>query len=356
MVLPDIPHRRFNPLINEWVLVSPQRTQRLWKGQVEKVPQEILPDCDPQCYLCPGNSRSGGKVNPKYTGTFVFDNDFPALLSQTDEKISTDNYHAKGMNGDLTTWQSLPARIFKQEEESGICRVVCFSPQHNASLPDLSGDQVEGVIKSWIDQTLDLQRNQFVHYVLVFENKGAMMGASNPHPHCQIWATSSIPNEPEKELTSQRAYHAESQTCLLCDYLHAELRNRVRIVVENEHFCALVPFWAIWPFDTMVLPKRRIASLPEMSQSEIDGLGKLLQDLTNSYDRLFEVSFPYSMGFHQEPVNYGLHPEWHLHAHFYPPLLRSATVRKFMVGFEMLASPQRDLTAETAAERLRGLL
>jgi UDPglucose--hexose-1-phosphate uridylyltransferase len=338
------------------VVVSPQRTQRPWKGQVEKVSEEKLPVYDPECYLCPGNTRSGGKVNPKYSGTFIFDNDFPALLSHAGEKSATDQVGEHGLDGDPATVRNLPARIFRQEKESGICRVVCFSPQHNASIPDLSDEQVERVIKTWIDQSIDLQRNEFIHYIQVFENKGAMMGASNPHPHCQIWATASIPNEPEKELASQSAYYAESQTCLLCDYLSAEIRNRVRLVIENEYFCALVPFWAVWPFETMVLPKRHIASLPEMSRSEIAALGNLLQRLTACYDRLFEVSFPYSMGFHQEPVNHGLHPEWHLHAHFYPPLLRSATVRKFMVGFEMLASPQRDLTAESAAERLRSLL
>lgn len=352
----NTPHRRFNPLTNEWVLVSPQRTQRPWKGQMEKVSPVKLPEYDPECYLCPGNTRSGGKINEEYTGTFVFDNDFPALLFQPDRKSLGEEEIEPRRSSDLTGKLSLPPRLFKKEDESGICRVVCFSPQHNASLPDLSIDQIEAVIQTWIDQSLVLQKHDFIHYVQVFENKGAMMGASNPHPHCQIWATESIPNEPWKELASQKEYLAENQTCLLCDYLQAEVSSQVRIVVENEHFCAIVPFWAVWPFETMVLPKRHFASMPVMAQLEIEALGNLLQRLTACYDRLFEVSFPYSMGFHQEPVNDGLHPEWHLHAHFYPPLLRSATVRKFMVGFEMLASPQRDLTAESAAERLRSLL
>ena len=267
MVMLDIPHRRFNPLTNEWVVVSPQRTQRPWRGQVEKTSHVKLPIYDPDCYLCPGNIRSGGKVNPQYSGTFVFDNDFPALLDHTGESSAKEQLNEQRLESDLATERNLPAGIFKQEEESGICRVICFSPQHNASIPDLSEEQMDGVIKTWIDQSLDLQRNEFIHYVQVFENKGAMMGASNPHPHCQIWATASIPNEPEKELASQAAYYAENQTCLLCDYLNAEISNNVRLVIENEDFCALVPFWAFWPFETLVVPKRQGASLPDRARS-----------------------------------------------------------------------------------------
>ena len=351
------PHRRFNPLTGEWVLVSPQRTQRPWKGQVEKVPKAKLPTYDPECYLCPGNTRSAGKRNPKYSATYVFDNDFPALLPiRSEDRISAKDGQEQKAKGEIPENHYLPQGLFQLEEEGGICRVVCFSPQHNASLPDLSSEQIEAVIQTWIAQSLELQKHDFIHYVQVFENKGAMMGASNPHPHCQIWATASIPNEPAKELSSQKAYRSQHQACLLCDYLQAELKIKARIVIENEYFCALVPYGAVWPFETMVLSKRHIGSLPDMSPPEIGAMGYLLQQLTSCYDRLFEVSFPYSMGFHQAPVNDGPHPEWHLHAHFFPPLLRSATVRKFMVGFELLASPQRDLTAESAAERLRSLL
>jgi UDPglucose--hexose-1-phosphate uridylyltransferase len=351
------PHRRFNPLTGDWVLVSPHRTLRPWKGQVEEVQLEKQPEYDPECYLCPGNTRSSGKRNPKYSATYVFDNDYPALLPiQSEDQLSDEIGHDPGTKGENPGNQNLPGGLFRIESERGICRVVCFSPQHNASLPDLSEGKMAAVIETWIDQSLDLQKSEFIHYVQVFENKGAMMGASNPHPHCQIWATASIPNEPAKELISQRTYHAQNKTCLLCDYLQAEIKNQERIVLEDEYFSALVPFWAVWPFEVIVLPKRHIPALPDMSPPEIEALGNLLKHLTSGYDRLFETSFPYSMGFHQALVNDGPHPEWHLHAHYYPPLLRSATVRKFMVGFELLASPQRDLTPEFAAERLRSLL
>ena len=342
------PHRRFNPLTGDWVLVSPHRTQRPWKGQVEKAPQSDLPEYDPNCYLCPGNSRSGGQRNPNYSSTYVFDNDFPALLPEDPARYSTEEeIHGPGEIGS--------PELFLAEKESGICRVVCFSTQHNSSLPDLSHKQIEAVVRTWIDQTLDLGKRDYIHYIQVFENKGAMMGASNPHPHCQIWATLQIPNEPLKELTTQRDYFSRNGSCLLCDYLQAEKRIQERIVLENDHFTALVPYWAVWPFEIMVLANRHVPTLPELSTPEIESLADILKRLTTRYDNLFEISFPYSMGFHQSPVNAGLHPQWHLHAHFYPPLLRSATVRKFMVGFEMLASPQRDLTPEQAAERLRSL-
>lgn len=352
------PHRRFNPLTGDWVLVSPHRTQRPWKGQVEKVPRADLPDYDPNCYLCPGNARSSGHRNPKYSSTYVFDNDFPALLPFEAEDSSSAGGGDTGqqVKGRSSTSEDTPAQLFRIEAETGICHVMCFSPQHNASIPDLSAEQIEAVIQTWIDQSLDLEKHDFISYVQIFENKGAMMGASNPHPHCQIWATASIPNEPGKELSSQRRYYTENETCLLCDYLQAETKNKTRIVIENEYFSALVPFWAVWPFEIMVLTKRHVSGMPNLSPLEIGALGDLLQRLTACYDSLFEISFPYSMGFHQAPFNDGSHPEWHLHAHFYPPLLRSATVRKFMVGFELLASPQRDLTPEYAAERLRSFL
>ena len=233
--------------------------------------------------------------------------------------------------------------------------MVCFSPSHNASFPDLPQMQIEAVVQTWIDQTEDLMKREFIRYIQIFENRGPMMGASNPHPHCQIWATCHIPNEPEKERLSQSDYYSRNGNCLLCGYLDAEKKIEDRIVLENEHFTALVPFWAVWPFEVIILANRHIPSLPKLSNLEIENLADILKRLITRYDNLFEISFPYSMGFHQSPVNSGQNTGWHLHAHFYPPLLRSANVRKFMVGYEMLASPQRDITPENSAERLRSL-
>lgn len=353
----NLPHRRFNPLTGDWVLISPQRTQRPWRGQVETIHQASLPEYDPGCYLCPGNSRFGDQRNPSYSSVYVFDNDFPALINQDKFNNPAENPEGQEFNlkAKLMGVKDDVQDLFIAEMENGICRVVCFSPIHNATLPDLSIDQIKQVVQTWIDQTLDLEKQKFVRYVQVFENKGAQMGASNPHPHCQIWATEHLPNEPTKEMNSQAAYHSRSGGCLLCDYLEAERQIEDRIVVANEHFTALVPFWAVWPFEVILLAHRHISLLPELSVAEINGLADILWRLTIRFDNLFETRFPYSMGFHQAPLNDRDHPEWHLHAHYYPPLLRSATVRKFMVGFELLASPQRDLTAESAAERLRSL-
>jgi UDPglucose--hexose-1-phosphate uridylyltransferase len=354
----DTPHRRFNPLTREWLLVSPHRARRPWLGQVEKVLQEDLPPYDPDCYLCPRNRRAAGVQNPDYTATFVFDNDFSALLpsdqihgvfrAPESEESRTDSSPPAPRNSQL-------ASLFKAEPEYGICRVVCFSPRHDLSLPELSQAEVEAVVRTWIDQTQDLGSQEFAAYVQIFENKGAMMGASNPHPHSQVWATSHIPNEPAKELLSQSGYLSEHGSCLLCDYLSAEKERGERLVIANEHFTALVPFWAVWPFEVLLLANRHVAGLPGLTPDEIRGLADLLRRLTARYDNLFESSFPYSMGFHQAPVDARSIHAMHLHAHYYPPLLRSASVRKFMVGYEMLAMPQRDLTPETAAERLRSL-
>lgn len=344
--LRDFPHRRFNPLTGEWVLVSPHRARRPWLGQVEKKASEKLPAYDPNCYLCPGNERAGGLRNPKYAGTFTFDNDFPALLTPSNILRASD-----GINDNVQ--KNTP--IFHAEAEAGICRVVCFSPRHDLTLPELDQAQVEAVLRSWIEQTIDLGSKEFIQYVQVFENKGAMMGCSNPHPHSQIWATSYIPNEPAKEINALKAYFSEHGICLLCDYLSAETFIGERVVCENPFFTALVPYWAIWPFEMLVISKKHVGSLVELSNEEIAGLADILRVVTARYDNLFEISFPYSMGFHQTPSDGKLYDEGHLHLHFYPPLLRSATVRKFMVGFEMLAMPQRDLTPETAAERLRSL-
>lgn len=342
--LREITHRRFNPLTREWVLVSPHRAKRPWLGQVEKVPPENLPPYDPTCYLCPGNERAAGRRNPPYTGTFVFDNDFAAILrpEQIGEALT-----------ELNAQDSSP--IFQVQPETGICRVVCFSPRHDLTLPEMPIEGVEDVVRTWTEQTRQLGGVNHVSYVQVFENKGAMMGCSNPHPHSQIWATSGVPNEPAKEVASQTAYLEEHGSCLICDYLAAEVGSGERIVASNRHFTALAPFWAVWPFELMLISHRHAASLPDLTMDEMAALADLLRRVTIRYDNLFEVSFPYSMGFHQAPTDGRLYPQCHLHAHFYPPLLRSATVRKFMVGFEMLGMPQRDLTAETAAERLRAL-
>jgi UDPglucose--hexose-1-phosphate uridylyltransferase len=333
------PHRRYNPLTREWILVSPQRARRPWQGQVEKTPPENLPQYDPTCYLCPGNERAGGVKNPPYTGTFVFDNDFAALLPEIEsapEEIAKQS-----------------SSLFRAEPETGICRVICFSPHHDLTLPQLSLDEAEGVVSTWSEQTAVLQARPDIAYVQVFENKGAAMGCSNPHPHSQVWSQSQIPTEPAKELASQKDYHAAHGRPLLLDYLSQERAREERIITSNEHFTALIPFWAIWPFEVLVIAHRKVSSLPALEKNERRALADILQRVTVRYDNLFEISFPYSMGFHQAPNGGADHPEWILHAHFYPPLLRSATVRKFMVGYEMLAMPQRDITPETAAARLR---
>ena len=333
----DLPHRRLNALTGEWVLVSPHRAKRPWLGQVEKTPLENLPHYDPNCYLCPGNERAGGIRNPDYSSTFAFDNDFSALLP--DEPAAHESDHP----------------LLVSVSERGLCRVVCFSPRHDLTLPELEQPAVEDVVRTWMEQTADLATQDFIHYVQVFENKGAVMGCSNPHPHSQVWATEHIPNEPARELERQKAHFAEHGQALLSDYLKEEHQRRERVLFSNDHFTALVPYWAIWPFETILIAHRSVSHLTELTSAEVSALADALKRLTTSYDNLFEISFPYSMGFHQAPFDGQPHPEWILHAHFYPPLLRSATVRKFMVGYEMLAMPQRDILPETAAERLRSV-
>jgi UDPglucose--hexose-1-phosphate uridylyltransferase len=336
----EFPHRRFNPLTREWVLVSPQRTKRPWLGQLEKTPPQNLPEYDPDCYLCPGNSRAEGVRNPHYSGTFVFDNDFPALLPAAP---------------DMSEMPQETSPLFASQSEMGVCRVICFSPRHDLTLPELPLANVEAVVRTWADQTADLGSLRNISCVQVFENKGDMMGCSNPHPHGQVWAQSSLSNEMRKELESQSAYFANHRRPLLLDYVEEETRRAERIVAINEHFIALVPFWAIWPFEILLVARRSVADLSSLGPAEITNLADLIKRVTTRYDNLFEISFPYSMGFHQAPADGAGHPEWVLHAHYYPPLLRSATVRKFMVGFEMLGMPQRDLTPEVAAQCLRAL-
>ncbi len=329
------PHRRFNPLTREWVLVSPHRTQRPWLGQVETPPPEVRPAYDPNCYLCPGNTRAGGAHTPVYDSTFVFDNDFAALLP----------------NSSIQTWEQ--GGLLVAQGERGICRVVIFSPRHDLTLAEMQVPDIRRVVDTWAEQFQDLGARDFINYVTIFENKGAAMGASNPHPHGQIWAEERIPVEPSKELASCGEYLRAHGSCLLCDYLALELQDGRRVVCSNDHFVVVVPFWAVWPFETLVLPRRHMDSIPALTSEERDALADIMKRLTTRYDNIFRAFFPYSMGFHQCPTDNQPHPDVHLHAHYYPPLLRSATVRKFMVGYELLANPQRDITPESAAERLR---
>jgi UDPglucose--hexose-1-phosphate uridylyltransferase len=331
-------HRRYNPLSREWVLVSPHRSQRPWQGQVEQTAPEQRPTYDPQCYLCPGNQRAGGERNPAYDRTFVFTNDYAALLLDTPEGT-----FERG-NG-----------LVRAVSERGTGRVVCFSPRHDLTLAEMGLEDLTRVVDVWAEQYQELSALPQIGHVQIFENRGAMMGASNPHPHGQIWATERLPLNVAREQEAQADYYAAHRRTLLADYLALELEEGTRIVVANDHFVALVPFWAVWPFETLVISRRPVSALPDLLPNERAGLADILKQLTTRYDNLFQVSFPYSMGFHQRPSDGAEHPEWRLHAHFYPPLLRSATVRKFMVGFELLAEPQRDITAESAAERLREL-
>jgi UDPglucose--hexose-1-phosphate uridylyltransferase len=328
-------HRRWNPLLREWVIVSPHRTQRPWQGQIEKTASIERPKYDPNCYLCPGNSRAGGHKNPEYSGTFVFDNDYASLLPNTPK----DEFRESS--------------LMTAESERGICRVICFSPRHDLSISNMEPRDVVRVVRVWADLYRELGATDWVRYVQIFENRGEMMGASNPHPHCQLWANETIPNYPLREQNALLEFANEHGKCMLCEYLRLERANAVRVICENAFFTVVVPFWALWPFEVLVLANEHVTGMDQFSPDAENSLADILKRITSRYDNIFGVPFPYSMGFHQCPTNGDEHSEWHLHAHFYPPLLRSATVRKFMVGYEMLAAPQRDITPESAAERLR---
>jgi UDPglucose--hexose-1-phosphate uridylyltransferase len=317
------------------VLISPHRTQRPWQGEVNASPGFSDVKYDPNCYLCPGNKRAGGHSTPLYESVYIFDNDYAALLP------------------DSPAPEPDASPLLNAERERGRCRVVCFHPDHSLTLPRMELVDIRKVVDAWTDEYAALSREPDLRYVQIFENRGSMMGASNPHPHCQIWATEHIPDEPALEATSLKSYLTERHSCLLCDYLNVETKEATRVVCENENFLVVVPWWAVWPFETLVLSRRHIGSLMEFDDREKTSLADILKQTTIRYDNLFETSFPYTMGFHQTPSDGESHEEWHFHAHFYPPLLRSATVRKFMVGFELLGMPQRDITPETAAERLR---
>src|SRR5215207_6634352 len=324
----DHPHRRLNALTGEYVLVSPHRTKRPWQGQVERPPQDKRPAHDPTCYLCPGNLRAGGERNPDYTSTFVFTNDFAALMP--DVPPSPDDSHP----------------LLHAESEAGTARVMCFSPRHDLSLPEMEIEDIRRVVDMWAEQLADLGARY--RWVQIFENKGSVMGSSMPHPHGQIWAGTALPNEPTKEDYRQRVYYEAHGQPLLIDYATREKERNERVVVENDEWLSVVPYWAIWPFEILLMPRTSVLRLTDLNNRQRDALADILKRLLTRYDNLFETSFPYSMGWHGAPTDKGDYPYWQLHAHFYPPLLRSAMVRKFMVGYELLAEAQRDLTPEQA--------
>ena len=330
-------HTRYNILTGDWILVSPHRTKRPWQGKVEDITQDDRPVYDPKCYLCPGNKRADGSLNQDYKDSFVFTNDFAALLLDTPDGT----INKKG--------------LLKANSAKGICRVISFSPDHSLTLPLLSVEEIKKVIDVWSNQFEKISKDKSIKYIQIFENKGEIMGCSNPHPHGQIWAQNSLPLEIAKETDQQKKHFEKYGISLLYDYVRLEIDEKERIVLENAHFVALVPFWAVWPYETMIVSKRHLQNIAQLSNEERFAFAEIMKRLTAKYDNLFRISFPYSAGIHQSPVNSGKHLWWHFHMHFYPPLLRSATVKKFMVGYEMLANPQRDITAEWAAERLRSL-
>lgn len=331
----DHPHRRYNPLRREWVLVSPHRNKRPWQGKTEEQAPNLKPAHDPKCYLCSGNTRVNGEVNPAYSGPFVFPNDFPALLEDTPQSVLSND------------------PLLQAQTVQGTARVICFSERHDLTLPEMTEPAIRQVVDLWVDQTAEL--GQTHEWVALFENKGAIMGCSNPHPHGQVWASNFIPNEVTREDEAQADHLAQHGENLLVAYAAREEREGARTVVSNDHWIAVVPYWAIWPYEILLMPKRHVTRMTGLTDAERDALAEIVKRLCTAYDNLFQTEFPYTMGWHGAPFNDADDTHWQLHAHFYPPLLRSATVRKFMVGYEMLAEAQRDLTAETAAEQLRTL-
>ena len=333
------PHRRWNPLMGEWLLVSPHRAKRPWSGQVEPMPTERLPAYDPHCYLCPGNARAGGKQNPNYASTFVFDNDFSALLPATPAAPTQE-----ACNG-----------LVREQPDPGLGRVIGLSPRHDLTLANMPLAAIREVIDLWAQQSDEIGARDEIAAVTLFENRGEIMGCSNPHPHGQVWANQSIPSIQAREAHSQQAYFSQHGSPLLIDYLEWELEAAERVIIENSHFVALAPHWAVWPYETLVLPRRAAGSLMELSGDERSAWADIMQRLLLRYDNLFQVSFPYSMGIHQRPFDGSAYPGLVMHQHYYPPLLRSATIKKFLVGYEMTGEPQRDITPEQAAHRLRQL-
>jgi len=329
------PHKRYNILTGEWVLVSPHRTQRPWQGKQESESKKHGIAHDPNCYLCPTNIRANGEKNPEYSSTFVFNNDFAALLPN----IVDFDYH----DG-----------LLKAKSEKGICKVVCFSPNHSLTLPDLELEDIVKVITVWQKEYYELGQMEDINHVQIFENKGAIMGCSNPHPHGQIWAQKSIPAEVMKKTVTQKEYYQKNGKSLLYSYLEQELELDERIVCNSESFTSLVPFWAVWPYEVTIIPKRHMVHIGQMTNQEKKDFAQQIKTVTQKYDRLFDTSFPYSAGIHQSPTDQA-HQEWHWHMPFFPPLLRSATVKKFMVGYEMFGMPQRDITPEITAQKLKEL-
>ncbi|MGY8910202.1 MAG: UDP-glucose--hexose-1-phosphate uridylyltransferase [Flavobacteriales bacterium] len=335
--LQDYSHKRFNILTGEWVLVSPHRAKRPWQGQNEEISTEKRPEHDESCYLCARNTRISGDVNPDYKDVFVFTNDFAALQKDSPTFNVNDG-------------------LFQAKSETGICKVICFSPDHSKSLAEMEVEDIAKVVKAWQEEYTELGNNDMINYVQIFENKGAVMGCSNPHPHGQIWSQSTLPNEVDKKDKHQKAYFDKNKTSLLGDYLQQELKAKERIIFENDDFVVLIPFWAVWPFEAMIAPKKVKKNILELSDIEAKNYAEAISVITKAYDKLFNTSFPYSSGIHQAPTNGEANEHWHFHMSFYPPLLRSATVKKFMVGYEMFGSPQRDITAEIAAKRLKDLV
>lgn len=335
--LQDYSHKRYNILTGEWVLVSPHRAKRPWQGQNETISNEQRPAHDSTCYLCARNTRINGEINPDYKDVFIFTNDFAALQTTSPSFSVNDG-------------------LFKAESEQGICKVICFSPDHSKSLADMEVTDINKVVQAWQKEYMLIGSNEMINYVQIFENKGAVMGCSNPHPHGQIWSQSTLPNEVEKKDQHQKAYFDKNKTSLLGDYLKQELQANERIIYQNDAFVVLAPFWAVWPFETMIVPKKAYKDITELSDAESLAFADAISKITKAYDALFQTSFPYSSGIHQAPTNGKDNVHWHWHMSFYPPLLRSATVKKFMVGYEMFGSPQRDITAEQAVERLKVLI